>query len=178
MNSDKSSPIIPTPSVLIHFDLVRGLDRAMYWALIHEDDVGYARRLLRLGYKTNNIDSRLPPIQLRHPIIECDCGPFPTHSCGFNSVSHRYEVDPCLVIHAVNNDHMDLLSLLVEEEQRQLPKTIPLVLVRESRREKLDKYITPFHLARGGNMIRALRQIDPELSIDDQNTTQSEPLLI
>ncbi|KAH0428531.1 hypothetical protein CcaCcLH18_08993 [Colletotrichum camelliae] len=127
MNSDKSSPIIPTASILIHFDRVRGLDRAMSWAFIHKGDADFARHLLRRGYKMDNIESRLPPIRLRHPIIECVCDYYPTHRCGLNTVAHQYEVASSLVIHAVHNGRVELLRLL-DEEQRQLPKTIPLVL--------------------------------------------------
>lgn len=166
MNSDKSSPIIPTASILINFDLARGLDRAVSWAFIHKGDVDFARHLLRRGYKIDDIESRLPQIRLRHPIIQCNCEV--THSCGFNDVIRDYVLQPTLVQHAVQNDHVELLDLLVEE---QTPWH------RFMRFFDRDEQITLFHLASSSEMIRALLQIDPGLPIDDQKTTTSEPLL-
>lgn len=166
INSDKSSPITPTASTLIQFDLARGLNRAMFWAFIHKGDVDFVRHLLRRGYKIDDIESRLPQIRLRHPIIQCNCEV--THSCGFNNVEHEHVLHPTLVQHAVRNDHVELLGLLVEE---QTPWD------RFMQFDDRDEQITLFHLAISSDMIQALRQIDPGLPIDDQKTTTSEPLL-
>ncbi|KAF0321180.1 hypothetical protein GQ607_011585 [Colletotrichum asianum] len=173
INNDGTSPTNPTASILIHYDLVRVLDRAVSWAFIYKGDVDFARHLLRHVYKIDDIESRLPKIRLPHPIIQCDCEE--THSCGFNNVRYGYVVQPTLVEHAVINGHVEVLNLLIEERR---PLTRVMRCINDYQSIKVVRDLTLLHLAGSGDMIRALRQIAPGLPIDNRKKTKSEPLLI